>query len=91
MLTNSAIFPRAFRYLERWGVQFITWGDGDAVTGHRCPGEPLAVGLLVTAVLMLTRCMDYAVPAQDLHMEPSRMPAQPESLCIMADVRPREA
>jgi|TARA_Y100000782_G_scaffold110312_1_gene136532 fatty-acid peroxygenase len=31
--------------------------------------------------------MSYAVPAQDLEIKASRMPAQPESLLIISDVR----
>lgn len=83
--------PERFTAWNGGAFNFITQGGGDTATGHRCPGEPLAIGLLITAVRMLTRHMDYAVPAQDLRMEPSRMPAQPESLFIMADVRAREA
>ena len=56
-------------------------------SGHRCPGEPLAMALLVSALRMLTRHMRYAVPAQDLRMDESRMPAQPESLLVISDVR----
>lgn len=82
-------YPERFMSWNEGGFNFITQGGGDAANGHRCPGEPLAIGLLIAAIRMMTRHMEYAVPAQDLRMEPSRMPAQPESLFIMADVRVR--
>ncbi len=83
--------PERFREWNKGAFNFITQGGGDAATGHRCPGEPLAIALLMAALRMLTRHMDYAVPAQELQMAPSRMPAQPESLFIIADVRERRA
>jgi fatty-acid peroxygenase len=83
--------PERFREWNKGAFNFITQGGGDAATGHRCPGEPLAIALLMAALRMLTRHMDYAVPAQELQMAPQRMPAQPESLFIIADVRERRA
>lgn len=65
---------------------FLTQGGGDPATGHRCPGERLAIELLKVALRMLTRRMDYTVPAQDLSMDPSRMPAQPRSLLLIREV-----
>jgi fatty-acid peroxygenase len=47
--------------------------------------------LLVSALRMLTRRMSYAVPAQDLRMDESRMPAQPESLLIISGVTPLQS
>ncbi|WP_404437521.1 cytochrome P450 [Stutzerimonas chloritidismutans] len=79
--------PERFASWDGGAFNFITQGGGDAATGHRCPGEPLAIGLLVAALRMLTREMSYAVPAQNLHMDASRMPAQPESLFIISDVK----
>jgi len=68
---------------------FVTQGGGDPAQGHRCPGERLAIELLKLALRMLTREMDYAVPAQDLRIDLSRMPAKPESGLLISDVRPR--
>lgn len=87
----DAFRPERFTEWNGGAFNFITQGGGDAATGHRCPGEPLSIALLMTAVRMLTRRMVYGVPAQDLRMDQSRMPAQPESLFIMADVRPKDA
>jgi fatty-acid peroxygenase len=68
--------------------QFVTQGGGYPAVGHRCPGERLATELLKIALRMLTREMEYAVPAQDLRIDLSRMPAKPESGLVISDVRP---
>jgi fatty-acid peroxygenase len=68
---------------------FLTQGGGDPATGHRCPGERLAIELLKVALRMLTRQMDYVVPEQDLSMDPARMPAQPRSLLLIREVKPK--
>lgn len=78
--------PERFATWDGDAFAFLTQGGGDAATGHRCPGELLAIALLVSSLRMLTRRMSYAVPAQDLHMDESRMPAQPESLLAICDV-----
>lgn len=83
----EAFRPERFATWDGSAFNFITQGGGDAATGHRCPGESLAIALLMSALRMLTRRMTYAVPAQDLRMDTSRMPAQPESLLIIEDVR----
>jgi len=83
----EAFRPERFATWDGSAFNFITQGGGDAATGHRCPGESLAIALLMSALRMLTRRMTYAAPAQDLRMDASRMPAQPESLLIIEDVR----
>ncbi len=79
--------PERFATWDGGAYNFITQGGGDVKSGHRCPGEPLTIALLVSALRMLTRRMTYAVPAQALEMDPSRMPAQPESLLEISDVK----
>lgn len=83
--------PERFATWDGGAYNFITQGGGDVASGHRCPGEPLSIALLMSALCMLTRRMAYAVPAQALQMEPSRMPAQPESMLVISDVRPMPA
>ena len=83
--------PEAFqpeRFLNWPGnaFSFVTQGGGDAAEGHRCPGERLAIELLKVALRMLTREMAYAVPAQDLRVDLTRMPARPESGMLIRDV-----
>lgn len=84
----AAFRPERFATWTGSAYDFITQGGGDVVEGHRCPGEPLAIELLKSALRMLTRRMSYAVPAQNLQMDASRMPAQPESLFVISDVQP---
>jgi fatty-acid peroxygenase len=79
--------PERFATWDGGAFNLITQGGGDAANGHRCPGEPLTIALLMSALRMLTRRMHYAVPAQNLHMDASRIPAQPESLLVISDVR----
>lgn len=85
----EAFRPERFASWDGGAFNFVTQGGGDVASGHRCPGEPLAIALLCSALRMLTRRMTYAVPAQDLNMDPSRMPAQPKSLMLISDVRRR--
>jgi len=86
--------PEAFqpeRFVDWSGdaFSFVTQGGGDPAQGHRCPGERPAIELLKLALRMLTREMDYAVPAQDLRIDLSRMPARPESGLLISDVKAR--
>jgi len=87
----GAFRPERFASRIPGSFDFISQGGGDAVGGHRCPGEPLAIALLCSALRMLTRRMRYGIPAQDLRIDLSRMPAQPESLMVLSDVQPVSA
>lgn len=51
---------------------------GGPPTGHRCPGERIAVELIKTAAAVLVR-RQYDVPQQDLLVSLSRMPTRPRS------------
>ncbi|AWM60672.1 cytochrome P450 [Stutzerimonas stutzeri] len=84
----DAFQPERFKNWQGNAFSFVTQGGGDPAEGHRCPGEQLAIELLKVALRMLTREMEYAVPAQDLRIELSRMPAKPESGLVISDVRP---
>jgi fatty-acid peroxygenase len=80
--------PTRFRDGAR-EYSFVPQGAGSPERGHRCPGEPATVELVKQAVRFLTRAIDYAVPAQDLSIDASRMPAIPASRFVIAGVRPR--
>ncbi|GAB3712179.1 cytochrome P450 [Mariniluteicoccus flavus] len=55
---------------------FIPQGGGSAETGHRCPGEPIAVELLtVTAQALASH--DWDVPEQDLGYPVNWLPTRP--------------
>lgn len=82
---------RADRFLERAPTahNLVPQGAGDHATGHRCPGEWITIALMMRAVRLLTRAMDYDVPAQDLAVDLTRMPAQPRSGFVIDAVRAR--
>jgi fatty-acid peroxygenase len=63
----------------------IPQGGGDH--HHRCAGERVTVELLKAAVSHLTGSLTYDVPAQDLRVSLSRVPAIPRSRFVMSNVR----
>jgi fatty-acid peroxygenase len=83
--------PYAFRparFLDRpvERDELIPQGGGDPRTGHRCPGEGLAIGLLEALAMRLAR-LEYTVPEQDLTISLRRVPARPRSGFTVTDVR----
>ncbi|NGO08891.1 cytochrome P450 [Streptomyces sp. HC44] len=83
--------PYAFRpgrFLERpvERDELIPQGGGDPRTGHRCPGEGIAVGLLEALATRLAR-LEYDVPDQDLTIPLRRIPTRPRSGVVIAGVR----
>jgi fatty-acid peroxygenase len=56
---------------------FVPQGPGDVARDHRCPGEGVAVALMELAVTILTRHLDYIVPAQDLRIDEATLPPLP--------------
>ncbi|WP_182886196.1 cytochrome P450 [Microbispora sp. H10885] len=67
--------PQRFIGREIGPYDLIPQGGGDPATGHRCPGEPVAVGLLGALAPRLAR-LDYTLPPQDLTVSPYRIPAR---------------
>ncbi|GAB3622481.1 fatty-acid peroxygenase [Mariniluteicoccus endophyticus] len=68
------------RFLDEPGLDhaehFIPQGGGSAETGHRCPGEPIAVELLtVTALALASR--EWEVPRQNLGYPITWLPTRP--------------
>lgn len=57
---------------------FAPQGAGDAARGHRCPGEAVTLALMAEAVMRLA-ALDCRMPAQDLSVRLTRIPARPES------------
>jgi len=74
--------PHRFRGWQGDGYGFIPQGGGGFITGHRCPGEWLTIGLMVEAVRQLL-ATHYTVPEQDLRIAMNRLPALPESGFVM--------
>jgi len=56
--------------------EVVAQGGGDIATGHRCPGEPATVDLLVAASERLAALPSVLAP-QSLRVALDRLPAQP--------------
>jgi fatty-acid peroxygenase len=88
---------RPERFLDREPGRFelVPQGGGDPATGHRCPGEHVALELMRAALDALLRGMRYEVPPQDLALDWSALPALPRSgfeiARVRAVVRPQRA
>ncbi len=79
--------PERFAEKTPRAAELVPQGGGDHHDGHRCAGEWLTIALMKSALRMLTREMDYAVPAQDLTIDLTRVPARPASRFVISDVR----
>jgi fatty-acid peroxygenase len=79
--------PDRFKHMDPDPHALIPQGGGDARTGHRCPGEAVAIALMMSAVRLLTREMRYTVPEQDLSVDLARIPATPATRFVISDVR----
>jgi fatty-acid peroxygenase len=62
---------------------FIPQGGGDQARHHRCAGEQVTIAIMKLAARLLAREARYTVPAQDLGIDFSRLPALPRSGFIM--------
>jgi fatty-acid peroxygenase len=79
------------RFLRKMPTPFelVPQGAGDPTATHRCPGEDLTLELMKTAVQQLMLAMTYEVPAQDLSVAKSTIPALPASGVIFSSIRAR--
>lgn len=80
--------PERFVAKTPRAAELVPQGGGDHHDGHRCAGEWLTIALMKSALRLLTREMDFVVPAQDLTIDLSRVPARPASRFVISDVRP---
>lgn len=80
--------PERFRGWEGDPFTLVPQGGGGHADGHRCAGEWITIDLLRQAVDFLARESAWSVPAQDLTVDLSRMPARPASGMVIADLRP---
>ncbi|MGW0389997.1 cytochrome P450 [Streptomyces sp. NPDC003042] len=78
--------PRRFLGREPDRDELIPQGGGDARTGHRCPGEDIAVSVLTALASALAR-LDFDVPEQDLRIPLHRIPTRPRSGFVVKAVR----
>ncbi|MFI6818195.1 cytochrome P450 [Nonomuraea sp. NPDC050328] len=78
--------PKRFLDVGIGRDDLIPQGGGDPHTGHRCPGEAVAVGVLRALAVRLAR-LSYTVPDQDLRIPLNRIPTLPRSGFRITGVR----
>jgi fatty-acid peroxygenase len=66
--------------------EFVPQGGGRPDTGHRCPGEPLAVELLKTTLGTLAR-YDYDLAPGSREIDHRRIPTAPRGGLVLTGVR----
>ena len=79
---------RPERFLDRSPTlfDFVPQGGGEHLRSHRCPGEGVAVELIKLAARLLATQIAYDVPAQDLSVDLSHIPALPKSGFVLRHV-----
>lgn len=88
---NPELFrPERFKDREEGDFDFIPQGGGSYSQHHRCAGEWMTIELMKVALRQLIEGMGYEVPAQDLSISLSKVPALPKSKFIISNVRYRE-
>jgi len=78
--------PERFRSDAAQRTDFIPQGGGSVETGHRCPGEGIAMSLLRTVVPSLAR-LDWSIHPADRVYSLRRVPARPDGGVRLLDVR----
>ncbi|MER6349983.1 cytochrome P450 [Streptomyces sp. NPDC001595] len=74
--------PERFLHHPPGSDELIPQGGADPRTGHRCPGEAMAVGILETLSRRLAD-LNHEVPPQDLTIPLDRIPTRPRSGMIV--------
>jgi fatty-acid peroxygenase len=70
--------PVRFAHRTPGPFELIAQGGADAATHHRCPGEDVALQLMVLALDMYLHTMHYRVQPQSMRVRIHRLPAMPE-------------
>ena len=78
--------PERFQSDAAERADFIPQGGGNVETGHRCPGEGIAMALLRTVVPSLAR-LDWSIHPADRVYSLRRVPARPDGGVRLLDVR----
>ncbi|WP_349572314.1 cytochrome P450 [Azotobacter salinestris] len=79
--------PERFATWDHNPYNFIPQGGGDHERNHRCPGERIVIEVMKLGADVLARQLSYEVPAQDLDIDFSRLPALPRSRFVMTGIR----
>jgi fatty-acid peroxygenase len=78
--------PERFLGREPSAFEYVPHGGGDPASGHRCPGEPLAVGIL-EATLKVLAGLDYEIAPGDDTVPMGRIPSLPPRRMQLQHVR----
>ncbi|AKT51606.1 cytochrome P450 [Arsenicicoccus sp. oral taxon 190] len=77
--------PRRFLDVDRESIEhFVPQGGGDVRTGHRCPGEKIAVGVLAITVAAMSE-PGLQVDPHNLAFDTTRLPTKPHRARVVAD------
>ncbi|GAB3480205.1 cytochrome P450 [Azotobacter salinestris] len=79
--------PERFATWDHNPYNFIPRGGDDHERNHRCPGERIVIEVMKLGADVLARQLSYEVPAQDLEIDFTRLPALPRSRFVMTGVR----
>jgi len=82
--------PGRFVGREPNAHEYVPQGGGDPAAGHRCPGEPLAVGILEVTAREVAR-LDYQITPRSRTVPVRRVPSIPPGGVELRDVRRTEA
>lgn len=78
--------PDRFRDGSAVRDEFIPQGGGPVMTGHRCPGEGIAMSLLRTVVPVMA-ALEWRIHPEDRTFSLRRVPARPDGGVRLLDVR----
>ena len=79
--------PQRFLTRKPGAYDFIPQGGAEPHAHHRCPGEGVAIALMMLSLDWLLHRMRYEVPPQDLELDMSRLPSLPRGGFCIAGVQ----
>ena len=79
--------PDRFKEWKANLFQFVPQGLGDHLHNHRCPGELLTIEIMRTSLYFFCNKIQFEVPAQNLCIKISRLPALPHDHFKIKNVR----
>lgn len=80
--------PERFMRASITPFNFIPQGGGEAATGHRCPGEGIAIDLTLSALTFIWSELNPQALPQDLSLDMNQLPALPRDRIILQLQRP---
>lgn len=83
----EAFQPERFRDWDDSPFNFIPQGGGNYDVNHRCAGEWITIQIMEMTLDFLVNAIAYTVPAQNLELSLSRVPAIPKSRFVITNVK----